>query len=97
LWWTKWHWDRFFSQLSVFPCRFHSTGAPLIVKLGTKKLLIFITGVAQKALRLRCEGPSSQTGKNSGEGKVMGSGRRGSVLNGWAALRQNFDDVGRAA
>jgi hypothetical protein len=41
LWWTKWHWDRFFSELSVFPCQFHSTGAPLLVKLG-KKLLIFL-------------------------------------------------------
>jgi hypothetical protein len=41
LWWTKWHWDMFFSKLSVFPCQFHSTGAPLLVKLG-KKLLIFI-------------------------------------------------------
>jgi hypothetical protein len=54
LWWTKWHWDRFFSELSVFPSQFHSTGAPLLVKLGKKKLLIFITGVAQEALRLRC-------------------------------------------
>jgi hypothetical protein len=36
LWWTKWHWDRFFSELSVFPCRLLSTGAPLIVKLGKK-------------------------------------------------------------
>jgi hypothetical protein len=44
----------FFSELSVFPCQFHSTGAPLIVKLGKKNLLIFITGVAQKALRLWC-------------------------------------------
>jgi hypothetical protein len=41
LWWTKWHWDRFFSELSVFPCKFYSTGAALLVKLG-KKLLIFI-------------------------------------------------------
>jgi hypothetical protein len=45
LWWTKWHWDRFFSELSVFPCKFHSTGAPLLVKLGKKKLFIFITGL----------------------------------------------------
>jgi hypothetical protein len=61
LWWTKWHWDRFFSELSVFPCQFHSTGAPLTVKIG-KKLLIFIIfiGVAQKALRLWCEGPSKK-------------------------------------
>jgi hypothetical protein len=41
-----------FSNLSVFPCQFHSTGAPIIVILG-KKLLIFITEVAQEALRLR--------------------------------------------
>jgi hypothetical protein len=37
----------------VFPCQFHSTGAPLLVKLS-KKLLIFITGFVQKALRLWC-------------------------------------------
>jgi hypothetical protein len=36
-----------------FPLSFYSTDAPLIVKLG-KILLIFITGVAQEALRLRC-------------------------------------------
>jgi hypothetical protein len=42
LWWTKWHWDWFFSDLSVFPCRFHSTGAPLIVKIG-KKLFIHLS------------------------------------------------------
>jgi hypothetical protein len=45
--------------LSGFPCRFHSTGAPLIVKIDKKLLvLIIFIGVAQKALRLRCEGPS---------------------------------------
>jgi hypothetical protein len=33
--WTTWHW--------VFPCQFHSTGAPLQGK--TKKLIIFITGL----------------------------------------------------
>jgi hypothetical protein len=47
LWWTKWLWDRFFSELSVLPYQFHSTGAPLLVKLG-KKLLIFITGLHKK-------------------------------------------------
>jgi hypothetical protein len=59
LWWTKWHWDRFFSELSVFPCRFHSTGAALIVKVGKKTAhqSIIIIGVAQKGLRLCCEGP----------------------------------------
>jgi hypothetical protein len=37
----------FFSELSVFPCQFHCTGAPLLVKLG-KKLLIFIIGLHKK-------------------------------------------------
>jgi hypothetical protein len=58
-WWTKWHWDRFFPELSVFPCQFHSTGAPLLVKLGKKTAhpSIIIIGVAQNALRLWCGGP----------------------------------------
>jgi hypothetical protein len=29
LWWTKWHWDRFSQRISVFPCQFHSSSAPL--------------------------------------------------------------------
>ena len=47
---------QFFSELSVLPCRFHSTGAPLIVKIGKKTAhpSIIIIGVAQKALRLWC-------------------------------------------
>jgi hypothetical protein len=53
LWWTKWHWDRFFSELSVFPCRFHSTGAPLIVKIG-KTTAHLHHRVAQEVLRLWC-------------------------------------------
>jgi hypothetical protein len=48
LWWTKWHWERFFSELSVFSCQFPSTGAPLLVKLGKKQLLIFIIGLHKK-------------------------------------------------
>jgi hypothetical protein len=51
LWWTKWHWDRFFSELSVFPCQFHSIDAPLLVKLGKKLLILiftFITGLHKK-------------------------------------------------
>jgi hypothetical protein len=64
LWWTKWHWDRFFSELSVFPCRFHSTCATLIVKIGKKLLILIIfIGVAQKGLRLWCEGPSKENWK----------------------------------
>jgi hypothetical protein len=53
LWWTKWHWDRFFSELSVFPCQFHSTGAPLFVKLGKKNCSSSSQGCA-KSLRLWC-------------------------------------------
>ena len=55
LWWTKWHWDRFSPSTSVFPCQFHSTGAPLLVKIK-KKLITFRLHhrVAQEALRLRC-------------------------------------------
>jgi hypothetical protein len=53
LWWTKWHWDRFFSELSVFSFQFHSTDAPLLVKLG-KKTAHLHHRVAQKALRLWC-------------------------------------------
>jgi hypothetical protein len=34
------------SSTSVFPCQFHSTGAPLQGK--TKKLIIFITGLHNK-------------------------------------------------
>jgi hypothetical protein len=43
-WWTKWHWDRFFSELSVFLCQFHSTGAPLTVKLGKKTAHLHLHG-----------------------------------------------------
>jgi hypothetical protein len=50
LWWTKWHWDRFFSpSTSVFLCQFHSTGAPLHGKTK-KKLIVFITGLHNKPL-----------------------------------------------
>jgi hypothetical protein len=51
LWWTKWHWDRFFPSTSVFHCQFHSTGAPLLGK-GQKIIIIliviFITGLHKK-------------------------------------------------
>jgi hypothetical protein len=47
LWWTKSHWDRFFSpSTSDFPCQFHSTAAPLHEK--TEILIIFITGLHSK-------------------------------------------------
>ena len=32
----------------VFPCQFHSTGAPLHGKTGEKKLIVFITGLHNK-------------------------------------------------
>jgi hypothetical protein len=45
----------FSPSTSVFPCQFHSTGAPLLVKMK-KELIIFHLHhrVAQEALRLRC-------------------------------------------
>jgi hypothetical protein len=42
-----------------------STGAPLIVKIGKTLLIFIIIGVAQKALRLWCEGPSSKKKKQT--------------------------------
>jgi hypothetical protein len=47
------NWTGFSPSTSVLPCQFHSIGAPLIVEIG-KKLIMFITWVAQEALRLRC-------------------------------------------
>jgi hypothetical protein len=44
----------FSPSTSVFPCKFHSTGAPLFVKLGKKKTAHLHHRVAQKALRLWC-------------------------------------------
>jgi hypothetical protein len=41
LWWTKWHCDRFSPSTLVFPCQFHSTGAPLLGK-GQKIIIIII-------------------------------------------------------
>jgi hypothetical protein len=46
LWWTKWHWDRFFSE-------YNSIGATLKWK-SRKKLIIFLTGLHNKPSRLRC-------------------------------------------
>jgi hypothetical protein len=28
LWWTKWHWDRFFFEYFGFPCKYHPIDAP---------------------------------------------------------------------
>jgi hypothetical protein len=27
LWWTKWYWDRFYSEFLGLPCQYHSTVA----------------------------------------------------------------------
>jgi hypothetical protein len=47
LWWTKWHWDRFFLEYSGFPGLFHSTGTQLLGKVK-KILIIFIAGLHNK-------------------------------------------------
>jgi hypothetical protein len=70
LWWTNWHWDRFFSELSVFPCQFHSNGAPLIVKLGKKKTVHHLHWGCTKCLKDVVRGPfvkknSSRVGRCS--------------------------------
>jgi hypothetical protein len=31
-WWTKWHWDRLFSESFFFPCQYHSMAAPYSLK-----------------------------------------------------------------
>jgi hypothetical protein len=33
-WWTKWHWDRFFSKLFGFPCQYHSTVSLQLISSG---------------------------------------------------------------
>jgi hypothetical protein len=54
----------FSPNTSVFPCKFHSTGAPVHGK--TKKLIIFITGLQNKpqccgASVVSAAGPFTQT------------------------------------
>jgi hypothetical protein len=48
LWWTKWHWDRFFSKYLGFPCQFHSTRAPLDRKTKKLIIIIFLIGLHNK-------------------------------------------------
>jgi hypothetical protein len=47
LWWTKWHWDRFFTEYFGFPqsISFHWCS---ITWKNEKKLIIFITGLHNK-------------------------------------------------
>jgi hypothetical protein len=49
-----------FSELSVFPCRFHSTGAPLIVKLGKNCSSIYRHWGCTKSLKAVVRGPFIQ-------------------------------------
>jgi hypothetical protein len=47
LWWTKWHWDRFFPEYVCFPLSmsFHRCS---ITRKNEKTLIIFITGLHNK-------------------------------------------------
>ena len=47
LWWTKWHWDRFFAEYFRFPLSipFHRCS---ITRKNEKRLIIFITGLHNK-------------------------------------------------
>jgi hypothetical protein len=47
LWWTKWHWDRFFPEYFGFPLSvsFHRC---YITRKNKKKLVIVITGLHSK-------------------------------------------------
>jgi hypothetical protein len=47
LWWTKWHWDRFFPEFFGFPLSVSFHCAPLLEK-GQKIIIIFITGLHNK-------------------------------------------------
>jgi hypothetical protein len=49
LWWTKWHWVRFFLEFFGFPLSISFTGAPLLGK-GQKIIIIviFIMGLHNK-------------------------------------------------
>jgi hypothetical protein len=55
LWWTKWHWDRFFSEYFGFllsTSSFH--WCSIKMKKQKKNFIIFITGLQNKPSRLRC-------------------------------------------
>jgi hypothetical protein len=75
LWWTKWHWDRFFPEYFGFPCQFHSTSAPLLGK--KKKLIIIITGLHNKpegcgASLTSAAGPFTKKKRDSGVLRMSG-------------------------
>jgi hypothetical protein len=47
LWWTKWHWDRFFSEYFGFPLSV-SLHRCSITRKNEKKRIILITGLQNK-------------------------------------------------
>jgi hypothetical protein len=49
LWWTKWRWDRFSPDYLLYPCQFHSTGIPLLGKMKTMIIFLFIFITASAA------------------------------------------------
>jgi hypothetical protein len=48
LWWTKWHWYRFFLKYFGLSFQLHSTGALLHGKMKKKRLMLFIIGLQNK-------------------------------------------------
>jgi hypothetical protein len=52
LWWTKWHWDRFFPEYFGFPLPISLHRCSITLKNGEKNLIIFlfifITGLHNK-------------------------------------------------
>jgi hypothetical protein len=47
LWWTKWHWDRFFTEYFGFPLSISFHRCSITWKNG-QKLIIFFTGLHNK-------------------------------------------------
>ena len=54
LWWTKWHWGRFFSEYFGFPLAISFHQCSIKMEKHKKNLIIFITGFHNKPSRLRC-------------------------------------------
>jgi hypothetical protein len=48
LWWTKWHWDRFFPEYFGFPLSISFHRCSITRKNEKKKLIVFITGLHNK-------------------------------------------------
>jgi hypothetical protein len=54
LWWTKWHWDRFFSEYFGFPLSVSFHRCSIKMEKQKKNIIIIITGLHNKFSRLRC-------------------------------------------